>query len=206
MSLDDILGKIEANFKALYEIHEKTVDNSRKIARLSKQAIMAIHVGDCEKAEAKLYEAKALINCTKKSLESSPDLIGHGALNTACEEYVEAQIFLNLIKHGTFLDSEVIGVSQISYVLGLADVVGELRRRALDSIRRDEFNEAEVCLKLMEEIYVGLISMESVYNFAQGLRRKCDVARHIIETTRSDITLESKMKLLKNSLNSFKKL
>jgi len=167
---------------------------------------MAIHAGDYKKAEAKLSEAKALINDTNKTLESQPNFIGRGALYTACEEYAEAQVFLNLIKYGTFLDSEAIGVPQTSYILGLADVVGELRRRALDSIRRDEFNVAETCLKMMEEIYTGLISMENAYNLAQGLRRKCDVARHIIESTRSDITLESRRKLLKNSIDSLQKI
>jgi translin len=206
MSLDAILEKLEKNFKTLYEVHEQSVGNSRKITKLSKQAIMAIHIGDHEKAEAKLSEAKALIDETKKMVESYPEFIGRGSLYIACEEYAEAQILLNLIKQEVFLDPETIDVPPTSYILGLADVIGELRRRALDSIRRDELSSAEICLRLMEEIYIGLMSMENAYNLAQGLRRKCDVARHLIETTRSDITLESRMKLLKSSIDSFKKL
>jgi predicted translin family RNA/ssDNA-binding protein len=38
-----------------------------------------------------------------------------------------------------------------------------------------------------------------------GLRRKCDIARRIIETTRGDVTQEARRKSLENYLKRFER-
>jgi len=85
-------------------------------------------------------------------------------------------------------------------VLGLADVVGEYRRLTLDALREGNVAKGEKCLKLMDEIYVELMGMDEAYMLVPGLRRKCDVARKIIEITRGDITQEVRRKSLEDHL------
>ena len=42
----------------------------------------------------------------------------------------------------------------------------------------------------MEEIYEDLTSVDELFIHIPGLRRKCDVARRVVEATRSDLTME----------------
>jgi predicted translin family RNA/ssDNA-binding protein len=55
----------------------------------------------------------------------------------------------------------------------------------------------------MDEIYTELMAIDEAYMLVPGLRRKCDVARRIIETTRGDITQEVRRKALEDYLRSF---
>jgi predicted translin family RNA/ssDNA-binding protein len=55
----------------------------------------------------------------------------------------------------------------------------------------------------MDEIYIELMAMDEAYMLVPGLRRKCDVARRIIETTRGDVTQEVRRKALENYLKQF---
>jgi predicted translin family RNA/ssDNA-binding protein len=59
---------------------------------------------------------------------------------------------------------------------------------------------------MMDEIYTELMAMDEAYMLVPGLRRKCDVARKIIETTRGDVTLEMRRSTLEEHLKRFEKL
>jgi len=96
-------------------------------------------------------------------------------------------------------------VPAVDYVLGLADVVGEFRRVVLDALREGDVKKGEKCLEIMDEIYVELMALDEAYMLVPGLRRKCDIARRIIETTRGDITQEVRRTALENYLQRFEK-
>ena len=55
----------------------------------------------------------------------------------------------------------------------------------------------------MDEIYVELEALDEAYMLVPGLRRKNDVARRIIESTRGDITQEVRRKSLEDYLRQF---
>ena len=93
----------------------------------------------------------------------------------------------------------------LTYVLSLGDVIGELRRRALNLIRKGNVEQAEKCLELMEQIYSELTALDDAYIIIKGLRRKGDVARHLIEITRGDITIEVRRSALEHSILSLEK-
>jgi translin len=91
----------------------------------------------------------------------------------------------------------------MDFVLGLADVVGEFRRLALDALREGDVAKGEKCLQTMDEIYVELEALDEAYMLVPGLRRKNDISRRIIESTRGDITQEVRRKVLEDRLRSF---
>jgi len=131
-----------------------------------------------------------------------------GAGGEDVDEFESFPLFclLHLVEENRFIDPEELGVPAVSYVLGLADVIGEFRRRALDSLRKGDVKTAENCLQTMEQIYVELMSMDEAYMLVPGLRRKSDVARHIIETTRGDITIEARRNSLEKSLKKLERM
>ena len=80
-------------------------------------------------------------------------------------------------------------VEEATYLNGLAEVVGELRRRTLDILRSGYSEEAERLLGYMDEIYSVLVTMDYPDAITNGLRRQTDLARGIIEKTRGDVTV-----------------
>jgi translin len=94
-------------------------------------------------------------------------------------------------------------VPSVDYVLGLADVIGEYRRLALDNLREGEVEKGEKCLEIMDQVFIQLLALDEAYMLVPGLRHKSDIARRIIESTRGDITLEVRRKSLEDQLKRF---
>ncbi len=76
-----------------------------------------------------------------------------------------------------------------AYLNGLTETLGELRRRCLDLLRPGYNSEVERLLELMDEVYTQLVTMDYPDAITEGLRRRTDLARGIIERTRGDITV-----------------
>jgi translin len=70
----------------------------------------------------------------------------------------------------------------------LGEAVGELRRRLLDLLRGGDVETAEATLKEMDDIVDLLAEMDYPDGMTNGLRRTTDVARALVERSRSDLT------------------
>lgn len=204
MSLKEIIANYQSALKEKERVREETLSSSRRITLLSKQAVMAVHRGQIEEAKSKLKQAKELIEQVEKNLTPHPDL-STNSTKVAYQEYVEAQVFLKLTQENRYPDPEELGVPIIPYVLGLADAVGEFRRRTLDFLGKGKIKNAQRCLQIMEETYTELISLESAYSVAPELRRKCDIARHVIEATVGDVATETRRLSLEKSIKLLEK-
>jgi len=200
LSLKKTIHELQKEFGRKDAARERLLEATRTATRLSKQAIMEIHQARLGQAEKILRKAGGVLDEVRGFCRDHPDLEHSGALSNAYQEYVEAQVLLNLCRKGAFLNPREVGVPSIPYVLGLADVIGELRRRAIDALRLNDLQKAEKSLSQMEQIYLGLISLESAYSLTPQLRRKCDVARHLIEATRGDVAVETRRSQLEKAI------
>lgn len=185
------------------QIREDTHEAMRKATSLSKQAILLIH-------QKRLEDASAMVKCAKEKIvnlqtqaKQYPEIIYGGMLSATFQEYSEANIFLILVKEDRFVTPIEINVPSVDYVLGLADVIGEYRRLALDNLREGEVKKGERCLEIMDDIFIQLLALDEAYMLVPGLRHKSDTARRIIESTRGDITLEVRRKSLEDQLKRF---
>jgi len=206
VSLKSLLAKIQTELREKEEVREEIQKTMRRATRLSKQAILFTHGERFKEAKKLLKETKEIFTKLSEVAKTHPDMVYMGMVDAAFQEYAEAQTLLHLVEENRFIDPEELGVPAVSYVLGLADVIGEFRRRALDSLRKGDVKTAENCLQTMEQIYVELMSMDEAYMLVPGLRRKSDVARHIIETTRGDITIEARRNSLEKSLKKLERM
>jgi len=204
LSLKESLTKIQDGVKRREEVRQKVHEAARSATRLSKMAIFLTHQKRFDEAEKGLGEARDLFSKIGEVSTDNPDLLYSGIVDAAYQEYSEACIFLSLVKEGRFVGCEEIGAPMFSYVLGLADVTGELRRKVLDSLREGETCLAEKYLEIMDLIYIELTGMGDAYFLLSGLRRKCDVARRIIEATRGDVTIEVRRRSLEDSINKLR--
>ena len=203
--LKEILEKIQEMLSGREEVRDEVHREMRKATRLSKQAIQVTHQERFDDAEAMLEEARSLFVKLHETAKDYPYLLYSGSVGAAFEEHAEAQILLTLIREDRFVTPEEINVPVTPYVLALGDVIGELRRRALDLIRRGNVEAAEKALEMMEQIYSELTALDDAYVIVNGLRRKGDVARRLIEITRGDITSEVRRSALEQSISKLEK-
>ena len=204
-SLETILRQVRKDLKQKHQIRENAHAQMQKATRLSKQATLLTHQKKFTQANKAIAETETLISELHKTAETYPDIVYGGMFSAALQEYSEARIFMNLVRKSTFIPPQEINVNSTDYVLGLADVIGEYRRLALDALREDNIKKSEKCLETMDKIYVELLALDETYMLVSGLRRKSDIARRIIETTRGDITQEVRRSMLEKYLKRFEK-
>ena len=205
MLLRSILNQIDGELKEREETRRGLFESMRKATRLSKKAILHVHKGQLEEAENLLVDAFTLLSKVKELSGPHKDLAHAGAVDSAFQEYTEAKIFLSLITDERIPSKKQIQVPSSSYLLGLADVIGELRRRTLDILRARNIEKAEKTLRTMESIYDELILLDEAFHTLPPLRRKCDVARRVIEATRGDVTVAFGRNVLEASIESLNK-
>jgi translin len=205
MSLKEILERIQEELTGREQVREEVNRDMRKATRLSKQAIQVTHQERFDDAKAMLEEAKTLFVKLRQTAKDYPYLFYSGSVGAAFEENAEAHILLTLIQEERFPSPKEIDAPVTPYVLSLGDVIGELRRRALNLIRRGDIKSAEKCLDWMEHIYSELTALDDAYIIINGLRRKGDVARRLIEITRGDITIEVRRSTLEQSISKLEK-
>ncbi len=204
-TLKIILKEVKKELTQKDDVRENAQQSMRKATSLSKQAILLIHRKKHKEAKKLIENSKEIISRLQALAKEYPDIIYSGMFSAALQEYAEANIFLGLIQNSRFVTPKEINVPSVDYVLGLADVVGEYRRLTLDALREGNAEKGEECLKTMDEIYIELMAMDEAYMLVPGLRRKCDIARRIIESTRGDVTQEVRRKSLENYLKRFER-
>jgi translin len=204
--LKTILKEIRKELREKEELRENVQKDMRKATSLSKQVILLIHQKRLKDAKNLIGKATEIISKLNNTSAAHPGIIYSGLFNAALQEYSEANLFLKLSEESRFVTPEEINVPSVDYVLGLADVIGEYRRMALDALREGNVEKSEKCLQMMDEIYIELMAMDEAYMLVPGLRRKCDGARKIIEATRGDVTLEIRRSALEKHMKRFEKL
>jgi translin len=202
-TLKSILKEVKEDLTQKEAVREKSHQNMRKATSLSKQSILLMHQKKYDKARKSIENAKEIIAELQDLSKKYPEIIYSGMFNATLQEYAEANLFQSLTQKSHFVTPKEINVPAVDYVLGLADVVGEYRRLVLDVLREGDVEKGEKHLQTMDEIYIELMAMDEAYMLVPGLRRKCDIARRIIETTRGDITQETRRKALENYLKKF---
>lgn len=186
--LESIAEQIRQNFEACTANRDQALAEARRLTRHCALAIRAVHRAESEGADEHLAAARRLADALKGILSGHPDLYYAGYTQDALKEYAEASITCALIRNQPLPTPAELGLSDATYLNGLAESVGELRRRILDILRDGYSKEAERLLGYMDEIYAALVTMDYPDAITSGLRRQTDVARSLLERTRGDVT------------------
>jgi len=202
-NLNKIVNKIEKSIDDKDRIREKALRESREIIINCRRTIQNIH-------QNKYREAKTLLNKSSKKIQNlyeitkeHPDLYHAGFVENAAQELVEANCFYNIMKGKEIPDPDELKTTYSSYLLGLCDLVGELRRAALDSIRTGEPKKADEYLNMMEDIYDVIIR----FDYPSGLipiKKKQDMVRNLIEKTRGELAVASCEKRIEYHTDEFR--
>jgi translin len=186
--LENIADGIRQHFDVRTSKRDEALKQARQLTRACSLAIRAVHRDDQEAMDTNLAEAQSLADKLREELKHYPDLFYAGYTQDSLKEFVEANVTCALIQNQSLQTPEELGVEDATYLNGLAEVVGELRRRTLDILRSGYSQEAERLLGHMDEIYSVLVTMDYPDAITNGLRRQTDLARGILEKTRGDVT------------------
>jgi translin len=198
--LEDIADEIHRSFEVCTAERDRALAQARTLTRHCANAIRAVHRDEGALARQHLDEARQLVTSLRENLKNLPELFYAGYTQDALKEYAEAALVNALINNNDFPEPQDLMLEPATYLKGLAEAVGELRRRVLDMLLKDNPSEAGRLLGEMDDIYAILVTMDYPDAITGGLRRLTDVARGIIERTRGDYTLSLRQERLEASL------
>jgi translin len=205
MNLDDLLERCRDEIDSDDKIREKVLPIAREAVRKCSESIKRTHRKDFIEARKLLVEAYSLISQGESELEKSEFLLKTRVFDTAYQELVEANYLLSILQNGKIEPAEEYDIPSRPFMTGLADTIGELRRAALDAIRNEMVKDAESLLSIMEELLESLVAFDYPNALIPELRRKCDIARSLVERTRGDVTTAIQTARLVKELRLLKK-
>lgn len=187
--LADIAAGTIEQFQARNTAREQGLTISREVIRLSANAIRAVHRGQFDEARELVTRGGARLKETEAIRRENPEIFFAGFLNDARKEFSEANITLAVISGAPIPTPEQLGLDPSSYLNGMAEVIGEVRRYILDALRRDFFDGCQEMMDVMDEIYGILVSVDFPEGVTGGLRHSTDQMRGVLERTRGDLTM-----------------
>ena len=179
IKMNKILKQLEKKEKTL----DRILQMSREIVRMCSKGIKLIH-------QKKFTDAKNQINKIKEKLKKLKEngIEFDHYYRIAEQEYSEFVILYSLVMNKSPPDYQKLNVHYTSYLNGMMDCIGELRRYMLDSIKKEDLKTAERMFNLMEELYDITLPLNFSNSLLPNFRQKQDVARRQIEFARSELT------------------
>jgi translin len=194
--MSDPLSKLKASIEGIsarlsskVEVREELSLKAKRGIRLCGEAVSLSHRGQIDEAKKRLEEAKEIM----EELRLKRQDLELNVFDTLAQEYVEAEALVRVVEGRGLPSVEELEVADEVYVLGMTDLIGELRRRALEEMRRGNRPEAERLYELMKGIYELIWPLEYPRSLVPGLRHKLDAMRRVLDETLHDLTL---MKML----------
>jgi translin len=198
--LDGIAERARTYFDAKNAARDVALARSRELIRYCANTIRAAHRGEYEEAANLLATARQAASSMVAGLEGHDDLYHAGYTQDALKEFAEASITFALITDRDLPTPEELGVLPDTYLNGLGEAAGELRRYVLDVIRHGRVERCESMLQAMEDIYSVLVTMDYPDAVTSGLRRTNDMVRGVLERTRGDLTVAARQETLQQAL------
>lgn len=168
---------------------EELIKKSRDIVASSKQLIYAVHRDDLKTAEQKVKQIEKEKAEIEKIAQADVDLHSEGSFFMALQEYAEAVMYYQFVTKNKIPTSEELGICVDSYLGGLADLTGEVFRRAVYLAGKGDYLAVVKIRDLVEEIYGELMYFE----LKDELRRKFDAIKYDLRKL-EDLVLELKLK------------
>ena len=195
------LNKIAKSLSEIQDAREFLLKNTREIIILCSKSIISVHKGDMKSAKNNLKQADVLLKKYKKKVTS--DLRRY--MITPEQEFVEAASLIAIVEKNEIPSEKELDVMSESYVLGLMDCVGELKRMIFDKIRIGDIDNASRVFEIMENLYLYLYPFSMYDKVVKEARRKIDVDRILVDDARGAITEEKRRSELIKALNKLQK-
>lgn len=176
------MKRIERKLTELQNKKDSVLAVSRDMIRLAGRGITLMHAKKLGSAKRVLGRMGTL--ATKlKSLEPGFEYFSV----QAHQEYVEASAFYTILKENRLASMGELRVAEIPYLLGMMDLVGELKRETIEAIRDNDLEAANSYYAFMKGIYDSTRAMRFASSLVPEFRRKQDTARIQVESAASEM-------------------
>jgi translin len=189
-NLDGIIEKIDHSIGEKEKVREAALRYSRDIIISCRKGIQQLHRNLPEGAESFRTQAYTLLQELNELTKNHPDIFNAGFVENAAQEYVELHCFSNIMRGEDLPDPDSIQTTYSAYLLGLCDVVGELRRGALDFMLSGNADKAHEYLHHMDRIYDAIMGFDYPSALVP-IKKKQDMIRALIEKTRGELVVSS---------------
>ncbi|PNX45402.1 MAG: RNA-binding protein [Thermoplasmata archaeon M11B2D] len=189
-SLDGIMEKIDFKIGEKEKIREDALKASRDIIISCRRGIQQLHRDQISEAEKYIKQASEKLVFLNDITKGHPEIFHAGFVENAAQEFVEICCLSNIMKGASLPDPDVLNVTYSAYLLGLCDVVGELRRGALDFMLEGHTDKANEYLQYMDRIYDAIMSFDYPSSLVP-IKKKQDMVRALIEKTRGELVVSS---------------
>lgn len=203
--LAQIVEAIRSELTTKNQVRDLTLNRSRELIRFCALSIRAIHRHEWEEAASLLDRAREAAKVMSADLAVYADMYEAGYTQDALKELAEAHVLYAFVRGTEVPGPADLNVPAASYLNGLAEAASELRRFALDLIRRGRTAEGEPYLAVMDEVYSHLVTMDFPDALTGGLRRTTDALRGVLERTRGDLTVAVRQEELQAALSAFER-
>lgn len=200
--LREIVTAIRERLDAKEKLREQVLPIARQLIRESATLIKNAHRREWDEAAQRRTTLLQTVAALRTQLSAVPDLWFAGFVQDALKEVAEAVLVFALLRDEPIPTPEALGIDDAPYLNGLLEAMGELRRAALDAIRAEDLPRAERLLSVMDEVYFLAITFDQSDAITQGVRRRTDTLRALLERTRSDVTLATQYRKLAQLLPS----
>jgi len=203
--LEGIVERIVGHLEAKNKARDQALARSRELTRYCANTIRAVHRAEYDKAQELLSTARQAAQRMVGDLSGHPDLYYSGYAQDALKEFAEASITCALIMDRPLPTPEELDVLPATYLNGLGEAMGEMRRYVLDVIRHGKVERCEHILQAMEDVYSILVTIDYPDVVTGGLRRTTDMVRGVLERTRGDLTMAARQDALQRALHDLER-
>ena len=182
----ELSGSITRELDELVGERERILQKTRKITQFSSKIINDIHNSKSDPGHVE--ELREMVRELNEITAGHPRITYAPYVDSALGEYCEAMIFLALVNGLKIPIPGELTVDSVPYLLGMGDVVGELRRYILRCMKCGEIERAKIFYHRMEKVYDFL----SPFHYPKAVvdvRRKRDVARSLLEKTLGELVV-----------------
>lgn len=171
------------------ELKKRTLDRdrigelARDLRRGSQDVMRRLHFGESVGPRMKALGKLAYMVVAKAT---SSRIVDEEFVNSSLQEWAEANLLWAVIERRRLPSPNDLGISAAPYLLGLSDLVGEIRRLAVTALGKGEVQEAKRCLALMDALYSTLMRFDAPRSII-AMKPKQDIARSLVEKTRGEV-------------------
>ncbi len=169
------------------EEREKLIKKSRDVLKLSKQIIYAVHRDEISEAGKIICQIEKEKKILDKIAHHNWKMASEGSYKVAIQEYVEALLYYNFVKMGKLVS---LPVCTEHFVLGLADLPGEMVRKAVFLAGKGQGDKVVKIKDEVDAIYGELLKFDFRDN---EIRRKVDAVKYELRKL-EDLVLDLKLK------------